>query len=90
MKAWVSHDGELLETYAIPDDLADGLNADLWARRYARETCDATVEESCNRPSSYIPCGGDFTVTVAEETDGPFGAVCWMSRHYYFDASEGN
>lgn len=90
MKAYITYDGELLQEYAIPDDLNGGLDADTWARRYASENLDATVEDSCGRDRSYIPAGGDFTVTVAEESDGAFGAVCWMSRNYFCDASEGN
>lgn len=83
MKAYITNDGEILAQYAIGDN--DSISADDYARRYARECHSATVEDCCGRDRHYVPCGGDFTVTVAEESDGAFGAVCWQSRNYFFD-----
>jgi hypothetical protein len=87
MRAYITHDDEILAEYTIgPDDL---ISADHWARKYAQETHDATVEQCCDRDRFYVPAGGDFTVTVAEESDGAFGAVCWQSRNYFFDEESG-
>lgn len=83
MKAYITNDGEILAEYPI--DPEQSIAADDWARRYAWDAAMTTVESSCDQPASYIPAGGDFTVTIAEEKDGAFGAVCWQSRNYYFD-----
>lgn len=84
MKAYITNDGEILGQYAIGPD--DTLEADHYARRYASGCDGRTVEQCCNQPRSYVPCGGDFTVTVADESQGAFGAVCWQSRNYFFDS----
>jgi hypothetical protein len=83
MKAYVTSDGEILAEYPIRGE--DTLEADHYARRYAAEAYGATVEQCCNRDRHYVPSGGDFRVTVAETSDGPFGAVCWQSRNYFLD-----
>jgi hypothetical protein len=86
MRAYITIDGEIWAEYDIGPD--DSLEADHYARRYANECDGRTVEQCCNKDKHYVPCDGDFTVTVAEETYGAFGAVCWQSRNYFFDSVE--
>lgn len=81
MIAYITHDGEILAEYRLGD--TDLLDCDHWARRYAAEELGATVEACCDKPKSWVPCSGHFTVTVAEDYYGPFGAVCWQSRNYF-------
>lgn len=84
MIAYITHDGEIFAKYTVRGNAP--CDCDYWARRYAREVHDATVEQSCDKPASWIPCGGDFTVTLAERRHGgPFAASCWQSRNYYLD-----
>jgi hypothetical protein len=85
MRAYITNDGEILAEYAISDD--DSIDADTYARRYAAEVHGETVEQCCDKPKQWVPCGGDFTATVAEEEYGAFGAVCWQSRNYFFDST---
>jgi hypothetical protein len=87
MRAYVTNDGEILAEYKI--DPNDRLDADTYARRFAKEAYSATVDQCCDKPKHYVPCGGDFTVTVADEREGAFGAVCWQSRNYFLDPERG-
>ena len=81
MLAYISHDGELLAKYPIRGNAP--LDCDHYARRYASDL-GCTVDPDCfDKPSHYIPSGGDFTVTVAERAQGWQGASCWMERRYY-------
>ena len=86
MIAYITNDGEILAKYRVRGNAP--CEADYWARRYAREAHDATVEDCCDRPASYVPCDGDFTVTVSSifcRASGPFAPSCWESRNYFFD-----
>ena len=83
MRAYIINDGEVLGEYPIADN--DPISADHRARKYAADVHGATVEQCCDKPKHYVPCGGDFSVTVAEGEQRAFGAVCWESRNYFFD-----
>lgn len=86
MKAYITHDGELIAAFNIRGN--QPLDADHWARVYA-DSIGYTVDPDCfNKPRHYIPCGGDFTVTVSTAKQGAFGASCWMERNYYLAATE--
>ena len=82
MKAYISNDGEILAEYAIAPEMS--ISADDWAARYATDSGGEVDPDCLDRPASYIPCGGHFTVTIAEPEQGAFGASCWQSRNYYF------
>lgn len=81
MIAYISHDGELLAKYPIRGNAS--LDCDFWAKRYASDIGCNVDPESLGKPRHYIPCGGDFTVTVAERRQGWQGSSCWQERNYY-------
>ena len=73
-------DGETLATFTAEENPS----CDHWAQHYAREILGEEVDADClNKPRSYIPSGGDFTVTIATQFDFHNGAACYASRNYY-------
>ena len=80
MFAYVTNDGETLAAF----DASENESCDHWAAHYC-DMIGQSVDADClNQPSSYLPAGGDFTVTVATQHDFHNGGSCWSERNYFF------